>query len=251
MPQDHTPRHIPTAKFFTDTWSIYEQILRENYMFHDEIYRHVESLFARHFGDRRISVLDLGCGDARYLARALTGRSIGYFRGIDRSATALDAAKQNLSALDALLELHEGDLLEGLQSTTIAFDLVFSSFAVHHLPTDGKRAFFQAASKRLNTDGILVLVDVMRNEEEGLPLYLQRYCAWLRREWTKLPVTALDMVCDHIQNNDLPETVSILYGMAEQAGFDSHLQLSGYNWHRTLCFENTSNSTLSDCLTHN
>jgi len=77
----------------------------------------------------------------------------------------------------------------------------------------------------------------MRDEDEDLPRYLDRYCRWLKKDWTSLPTPALDMVCDHILHNDLPETVATLFDLADRAGLDSHRQINGFGWHRTLCFE--------------
>lgn len=233
MPEQSTPG----SEFFNDTWSIYEQVLLKNHMFHDEIYTDIEAFLAARFGNRQISVLDLGCGDARYLSRALQARSISTFLGYDLSAAALTAAKANLLSLGAELDLREGDLLEGIQSAGQGFDLIFSSFALHHLNTDNKSAFFQAASKRLNESGVLILVDVMRDEDENLALYLDRYCGWLKKHWTSLPTPALDMVCEHILHNDLPETVPTLIDLAGRAGLDSHKQINAFGWHRTLSFD--------------
>ena len=35
---------------FFDAWSLYDQVLDCNYMFHNELYQGVESLLARHYG---------------------------------------------------------------------------------------------------------------------------------------------------------------------------------------------------------
>ena len=62
------------ANNFFDEWSIYDQVLDHNYMYHDEIYRDVQRVLADRYENRPFVLLDLGCGSARHLARALQGR---------------------------------------------------------------------------------------------------------------------------------------------------------------------------------
>jgi cyclopropane fatty-acyl-phospholipid synthase-like methyltransferase len=47
------------------------------------------------------------------------------------------------------------------------FDLIFSSFTLHHLVSTDKTAFFQLAYSCLNENGRLLLIDVMREEDEA------------------------------------------------------------------------------------
>ena len=62
------------ANNFFDEWSVYDQVLDYNYMHHDDIYRDVQGFLADRYENRPFSLLDLGCGSARHLARALKGR---------------------------------------------------------------------------------------------------------------------------------------------------------------------------------
>jgi SAM-dependent methyltransferase len=222
---------------FFDKWSVYEEMLECNYMFHDEIYRDVQRFLAERYETRLFNVLDLGCGSARHLAMALRGRSVGRYLGYDLSLEALTHARRNLSYVACPVELRQGDLLEGLNSNGEQFDLIFSSFALHHLPSGDKASFFRLAHARLHENGILILVDTMREEDENLSVYLDRYCGWLRASWSALSPEALDAFCDHIRNNDLPETPSELQTMATDAGFARCLEINRFRWHRTLCFE--------------
>jgi hypothetical protein len=83
----------------------------------------------------------------------------------------------------------------------------------------------------------LLLIDTTREEDENLPIYLDRYCAWLRAAWKALSPAALDAICVHIRNNDFPETVSGLKGMASDAGFAPGIEINRFFWHRTLSFQ--------------
>ena len=52
------------------------------------------------------------------------------------------------------------------------YDVVYTSFALHHLPTEQKAEFFCRVAERLEKDGLLLLTDIVREEDESLPVYL-------------------------------------------------------------------------------
>jgi SAM-dependent methyltransferase len=225
------------ASEFFDAWSIYDQVLDHNYMFHDEMFHDVQRLLAGHYGNRPFTVLDLGCGSARHLGRALQGRSVDRYVGYDLSDVALAHATPNLSGLNCPIELHQGDLLDGLKASDGRFDLIFSSFALHHLVSADKAVFFQLAYQKLNENGLLVLIDVLREEDEDLRIYLEHYCDWVQSEWKTLSPEACDLLCDHIRNNDFAETASQFHAMATNAGFRERREINRFRWHHTCCFE--------------
>ena len=224
------------ADNFFDEWSVYDQVLDQNYMHHDEIFRDVGRFLAQRFGDRSFVLLDLGCGSARHLARALKGRSLSRYSGYDLSDVALAHARRNLAVLGCQLELHQGDLLEGLRASGEKFDVIFTSFALHHLASADKELFFSSACDRLRQDGMLLLIDTMREEGEERPVYLDRYCAWLRSKCETLSPAALDLLCDHIRGNDFPETPTEINAMATRAGFRRGVEITRIGWHHTWCF---------------
>ena len=225
------------GKSFFDEWSIYDQVLDHNYMYHDEIYRDVQHIFAERYRSRPFALLDLGCGSARHLAAALQGRSVSRYVGYDLSDAALAHAKRNLARLGCPVELRQGDLLEGLRTSGEEFNVIFTSFALHHLASGQKSVFFESAYARLNEDGILLLIDTLRNDGEDRALYLDRYCAWLRSACKTLSQDALDFLCAHVRSNDFPETAAALDAMAIAAGFSRHVKINRFRWHHTLLFE--------------
>jgi SAM-dependent methyltransferase len=225
------------GKNFFDEWSVYDQVLDQNYMHHDDIYRVVQSFLADRYATQPFTLLDLGCGSARHLARALKGRSISRYVGYDLSDVALAHAQQNLASLGCPTELRQGDLIEGLRNGGKKFDVIFTSFALHHLASAEKEILFQSAYARLREDGILLLIDTMREEGEERPVYLDRYCAWLRSNCETLSTAALDLLCDHIRGNDFPETTATLSAMATRAGFDRGVEITQIGWHHAWCFD--------------
>ena len=79
---------------FFDDWFIYDQILIHNYMHHDEIFEDLRHFLAERYGSAPFSMIDLGCGSARHLARALAGRTLSAYTGYDLSDEALVHAER-------------------------------------------------------------------------------------------------------------------------------------------------------------
>lgn len=137
------------------------------------------------------------------------------------------------------VEIVHGEICAALEEDTATYDVIHSSFALHHLPTGEKAAFFRRAQRRLDEGGLILLIDVVREENESLDTYYQHYCGWLRSTWKPLDADERELVCDHLVNNDLPEPLSVLQAQARAAGLGKVRQVARYNWHRVLCFTRT------------
>lgn len=227
------PAH-PSGSFF-DTWDTYQKVVAGGYMFHREIGVALNQALRAHFG-RPFSILDLGCGDAATLTPLLEGLALQRYKGVDLSETALTLAAENLRALACPVELAHADILAALAAEDTAYDVIHSSFALHHLPTKQKAEFFERAARRLNRGGMLVLVDVVREEDETLEVYHERYCDWLRSSFSALNEDEKNLICDHIVNNDLPDPCSVLQAQARAAGLGIASRSTRFGWHWLLSF---------------
>jgi cyclopropane fatty-acyl-phospholipid synthase-like methyltransferase len=223
-----------TADTIFDTWEIYQKIVSANNMFHQEIYADVAKVLATI--PTAFSILDLGCGDAANLAPVLAKLPVKHYGGVDLSAKALALASTNLSALPCPIRFQQADLLHAVENLTVDYDVIFSSFAVHHLPLPQKTAFFKAARQHLVINGLLLIVDVVRDDGQNLADYLQAYCNWVYGDWHGINNDEKAIACQHITENDLPETLSTLQALGQQAGFSTCQTISQYRWHRVLLF---------------
>lgn len=220
------------VKQFFDTWSIYDEVLERNYMFHAEMFAEVSRIIAGRFAQRPFSILDLGCGSARHIAQALHATAVRRYVGLDLSSAALAHAGKNLESLNCETQLRQTDLLAGLENETGEFDLVVSSYAAHHLSTPDKQLLFQRVRRRLTKNGIFLLIDVARDETEETAVYLDRYCDWIQSSWMVIPPAARELVFEHIRKNDFPETSATHHAMAARAGFAEGRDKCQFLWHR-------------------
>ena len=142
MPDDDT------TAIFRRSWGLYDFITERNYMFHREIYGEVARLLLQRAQNGGYRLLDLGCGNARYLASCLEAAPPLTYTGVDLSESALLEARDWLAALPNI-KLDQRDLLEAVEAAGEPHDIIFSGFALHHLDAGAKQRFFHAAATRL------------------------------------------------------------------------------------------------------
>lgn len=220
------------TSLFRKTWTLYDAISEKNYMFHREIYARVSDLLRQR---REYSLLDLGCGNARFLAPCLHAHPPASYDGVDLSAVALEEAALKLSGLPNM-RWHETDMLESLRKEERCFDVIFSSFAIHHLRAEEKQELFHASERRLSPCGELIMVDVMREEGQSREHYLDGYLGNMRASWTAVPPDELELACAHVASFDFPETLADLTLMAETAGFSKPRVEARFAQHHVLVF---------------
>jgi SAM-dependent methyltransferase len=223
-------------KTFFDAWDVYGEVLERDYMFHNELFAEVGRTVGELFGDAPFSVMDLGCGSARHISNALQGRNVSRYIGYDLSNVALAHARENLATLNCVIELRRADLFAGLDDGSGRVDLIFSSFAVHHLQGADKELFFRRALRRLTQNGRLLMIDIAREEGESREAWLERYCGWMEKDWTGLPPQALELACGHIRENDYPESSETLHRMAGEAGFGVVKDVCRFGAHQEWLF---------------
>lgn len=224
-----------SSEIFVNAWDLYQRVVAADCMFHREIGAELRQLLRERFDTRPFSLLDLGCGDAATLVPLLEGLAVARYKGADLADPALALAAENLKALSCSIDLAHEDILAALAEGA-TYDVIHTSFALHHLPTEQKGEFFRLAARRLNEGGLVLLVDVVREEDESLPVYHQRYCDRLRSTWAVLDRDEKDRVCEHIVNNDMPEPLSVLEALARSAGLRAGSRSARFGWHRLMTF---------------
>lgn len=117
-------------------------------------------------GARRI--LDLGTGDGRLMALVLLKCPSARGIAVDFSPTMLEAARARFSG-DGRVEVADHDLGRPLEDWG-RFDVVCSSFAIHHVSHERKRVLYGEVFRCLEPGGVFVNLEHVDSPTPGLHL---------------------------------------------------------------------------------
>ena len=115
------------------------------------------------------SVLDVGCGTGTLALEASkhVGKT-GRVSGIDPSAQLLVGARRKAKRASLPIDFQSGQI-ERIPFPDQSFDVVLSTFVLHHVPDDLKRQGLSEIVRVLKPAGRLLVIDFRRSEErEGL-----------------------------------------------------------------------------------
>lgn len=111
-------------------------------------------------------VLDLGTGDGRMIAMLQADRPALVATGLDFSQLMLERARGRFAG-NAAVELLEHDLSRSLPALG-RFDAVVSSFAIHHLEHERKRALYAEVFELLEPGGVFANFEHVASPSERL-----------------------------------------------------------------------------------
>lgn len=228
----------PTA-LFEKAWNLYESIAIGNHMSHREIYVLVATRLSQLYVKGGYKMLDLGCGDTRFLEPCFSVSRPAFYQGVDLSDAALDLARKRLGYLGKTAWAKQ-DLLEHLKQDTEKYDVIFSGYAVHHLTTASKSEVFASASRHLESGGCFMLVDVIRESEQTREAYIADYLSKIRNNWQGLTAQMVDEACAHVAAFDFPESFETLDLMAQRAGFQKGILHAKFGPHALMEFRLSS-----------
>lgn len=220
---------------FRRSWSLYDAITAENFMFHRELYGQVASILAERHRRGPDSILDLGCGNARFLAPCLDGAPPLSYTGVDLSPTALDEARDYLAGVENV-SLHERDMTVFAADWDGRCGVIFTGYAMHHLPNESKGGLLRSGAARLLPGGELLMIDVLREDGEERDDYIDRYLRLMRDEWTAIPRAMIEEACDHVAAHDQPASLAELRDLASRAGFAKVEVIERHGPHHLLRF---------------
>lgn len=243
--KNESPYEVDFGKVenFFDQKSAYGKIVKNNYMYHREMFQYLKiHLYERfHRQNKSFNLLDLGCGNAYYMSKTLEESKIEFYRGIDLSQESLDEAKVNIEKLDCDYELEKQDLNSDLE---ILFDLdqrkydvIWSSFFLHHLSNEKKELFFKFCKNALKPQGALLLVDGMRENYESREDTLEKFFKLVDEKWLNLSTEDRALIYEHVTSSDFPSTVREHRDLSGKHGFNNVNVLLNFGMFKLLRFE--------------
>ena len=207
-------------------WSLYEAVVRHNYMLHAELIVALGQWAAAQA--RPLAVLDLGCGDAYLTSQAFRNADVASYEGVDLSEAAAERARRNVGQWAGRATVTCGNLMDHLAGVPDASkNLVLASYSLHHFASPQKAAILAGCRRVLVPDGTLIWVDVVLGEGESRDESLTRQTHMFRHEWTGLTPEQREQVVAHVWEADFPETAAWMNRETAKLGFAPGERLLG------------------------
>lgn len=225
------------VEVFLKSWTLYQDIIAHNYMFHREISAAARSALSALKPGEALRVLDLGCGDASMVLPLLSADRVARYIGCDLSQPALDIARTQLDAQQIPNQLICDDmLLVASELPDACVDVVFSSYAIHHLNAINKQRILDDIARVLVPGGCFVLIDIFREPDEDRAAYMRNYMGVVREGWINLSAESRDLVIDHATEYDFPEHPTFYETQCCANGFASGERLTKHSWHEAWLY---------------
>jgi len=124
--------------------------------------------------DAHLKALDLGAGTGYFSARFLEGFPNCRVHAIDGAEAMLDLARERLGDKSSAVRFRVGDFRD-LRAIFAGekFDVVFSSYALHHLTRDDKTAVMRDAASLLRAGGWFLNADIIVAEAPAVEERIQ------------------------------------------------------------------------------
>ncbi len=206
-------------KWFSKRWGVYKNLIRNNYLYHYDIHRCIHKTLTGYFSPQPFSLLDLGCGDASFIANTLKGTTVSRYYGIDLSEVALKEAGKNLDGCAFKTTLLCGNVAESIVRLPGDFDAIVCGYSLHHLNLHEKDAVFSNCRRILREGGLLLIYDIVRKRNESRDEYLKRYWNVSERCWTHISKEEMAIIKAHALESDFPENVDYFLNQASKYGF--------------------------------
>ena len=192
-----------SKSLFENSWVVYKKIMEADFMHHKAFARYLENELKNKSLNNSIKILDLGCGDGSPILPIIESYPISFYKGYDLSDFAIHLCEKNLQRLDVRYEMKIGDMISMIEKESETFDLIYSSYAIHHLSDEEKKILFQHISQRLNPSGKFVYIDVIREQEMTIQQYRAEYVDRIMN-WHILDVSEKAKVIEHVTHYDFP-----------------------------------------------
>lgn len=204
-----------TSAYFNANWQRYQDSINRDTLFHKEMFSALVKFFAQHYANRPFTLLDIGCGDSQFMAPVLANTSIRKYYGVDQAADVLKLAENNLANIHCEKEFICQDMLNVMSEWRTAVDIIFSSYAIHHLTTAQKNEFIQQCKNNLTEPGFLLMVDGVLAKQQSRDEWLEALRARMKIANPGITKEELDERMVHPCANDFPDSISTFEAIAK------------------------------------
>ncbi|QMT59869.1 class I SAM-dependent methyltransferase [Legionella sp. PC997] len=209
------------SEYFNENWQRYQSTIKNNTLYHREMVQALQRFLSTHIGNRSFSFVDVGCGDSSTVASVLSATSIERYIGIDAAPDVLKMAENTLALLPCKKEFIADNMTVALPRLSVPVDVIFTSYAVHHLSLQDKINFIATCKQKLNPNGYLLMID-------GVLQLDQTREEWLNALKSRIVESNPDITNDeiiarmeHPRADDYPESIDTFAQIAQQQSWSN------------------------------
>lgn len=209
------------SAYFNENWQRYQSTVQSNTLYHREMFSALEQFLSVNIGTRTFTFVDVGCGDSSTVSPILANQSITKYIGIDAAEDVLKMASHSLAYLECEKELIADNMTTAISRLISPVDIIFTSYAVHHLSLLDKFNFIESCKQKLNHNGFLLMVDGVLKEN-------QTRDEWLNTLQERMETTIPDITTEevtfrmqHPRVDDFPESIETFSNIAKQQAWKS------------------------------
>lgn len=214
--------NVNTASaYFNENWQRYQSSIMSNTLYHREMLIGLKHFLSTHFNSRSFSFVDVGCGDSSTVAPVLADFNLTKYTGIDAAEDVLNRAPYSLEHLTCAKEFIAGNMISAIPNLASPVDVIFTSYAVHHLTAEEKFNFVEHCKEKLNPNGFLLMVDGVRQHSQTRDEWLDALQE--RMQHTVAGITTEEVIfrMRHPRADDFPELMETFVDMAQQQKWSS------------------------------
>ncbi len=196
--------YLSPGEYFDKYWESYQVAVKNDLLYHKDMFTILKQTLDKHFSGKSFSFADFGCGDCESLASVLQFFPVEKFLGVDAAETVLAQAPKFMASVSGEKKfLHQDMLLACSELEACSFDVIFSSYALHHFTVVEKIAFIKNCQRSLKPGGLFILVDGVRtkgqNREEWLQI-MEDETKTRAQDWAEQK-----HAIEHMRSSDFPE----------------------------------------------
>lgn len=203
---------------FDSDWSLYQQSIHNNMLYHQEMFAALKNFLNTHFENTPFTLADLGCGDGSAIVNTLLTTRIKKYIGVDTAPTLMTDASKVLANLHCEKEFFGEDMVTALPKLP-EVNILFSSYAIHHLNTEQKESFLNDCHQKLPNGGYLVMIDGVIASNQTLDEWRDALEA---RFFTVLPHVSREegrKFLQHSRTDDFPDSIATFRDIAKKQGW--------------------------------
>ncbi|WP_397599784.1 class I SAM-dependent methyltransferase [Silvanigrella sp.] len=220
-------------------WTEYKNIITSNILFHNELHFFLFKTIEEYSKkiNKNITLIDLGCGDSSNVISVLKNFKIKKYIGVDNTKLSINLSSQNLQELDCEKELHHNEMDDFIYKISdSSIDIIFSSFALHHIRHERKEIFIEECNKKLKKEGILFIADPLLNDSNCQDDFINEFEK--RMIESNLNPTEINEMINHCKKYDYHEKISFYHDLSLKVKWSSFNLLFSSNFISFFTFIN-------------